>query len=137
MNSLILTTAIRYLHPLMLFISVLLLVRGHNQPGGGFIGGLMAAAAFAHYALAFGVALARKKLRLDPRTLIGTGLLVAVCSGIVSMFDGNAFLTAKWLVVQVPVLGELHLGTPLLFDIGVYFLVIGITLTIIFSLSEE
>jgi multicomponent Na+:H+ antiporter subunit B len=121
----------------MLFFSVFLLIRGHNLPGGGFIGGLMAAAAYSHYALAFGVAAARAKLRIEPRTLTGAGLFIAVFSGIIAMFSGEVFLTAKWMIVHLPVLGELHLGTPLLFDLGVYFVVIGISLTIIFALSEE
>jgi len=137
MKSLILTTAISYLHPLMIFFSVFLLFRGHNHPGGGFTGGLMAAAAFSHYALAFGVASARLKLRIDPRSLTNAGLLTAVVSGVISALYDDIFLTAQWVTVHMPVLGELHLGTPLLFDIGVFFVVIGITLTIIFSLSEE
>ncbi|MCG8604558.1 Na+/H+ antiporter subunit B [bacterium] len=127
----------RYLHPLMIFFSIFLLMRGHNYPGGGFTGGLLAAAAFAHYSLAFGVDAARAKLRIDPRTLTGMGLLVALLSGVIAIFFESAFMTGQWGALPLPLLGKLYLGTPLLFDIGVYLVVIGITLTIIFSLSEE
>jgi multicomponent Na+:H+ antiporter subunit B len=77
MTSLILSTAARYLLPLLLLFSLFILVRGHNEPGGGFIGGLIAAAAFALNAIAFDAGTTRRTLRLDPRMLIPIGL----CSG--------------------------------------------------------
>ena len=135
MTSLILSTATRYLLPLLLLFSIFLLLRGHNEPGGGFVGGLVAAAAFALYAIAHGVTEARQTLRLLPRTLVGLGLLVAVGSGLVSLLLGQPFMTGLWDTRTVPVLGKL--GTPLLFDVGVYLVVIGITLLIIFTLAEE
>jgi multicomponent Na+:H+ antiporter subunit B len=135
MSSLILSTATRYLLPLLLLFSLFLLTRGHNEPGGGFVGGLVAAAAFALYAIADGVALARQTLRLQPTSLIGLGLLLAVVSGLVALLTGQPFMTGLWSTRSVPVLGKL--GTPLLFDVGVYFTVIGVILLIIFSLMEE
>jgi multicomponent Na+:H+ antiporter subunit B len=135
MTSLILSTATRYLLPLLLLFSIFLLLRGHNEPGGGFAGGLVAAAAFALYAIAHNVADARSALRIKPRTLIAVGLLVAVSSGLVSLLAGYPFMTGLWNNRALPVLGKV--GTPLLFDIGVYLVVIGVTLLIIFSLAEE
>lgn len=135
MTSLILSTATRYLLPLLLLFSIFLLLRGHNEPGGGFAGGLVAAAAFALYAIAHGVAGARRVLYVTPRTLIAGGLLVAVGSGQLSLLAGQSFMTGLWDKRPIPVIGKL--GTPLLFDLGVYFVVIGITLLIIFSLAEE
>lgn len=136
MRSLILTTAIRYLLPLLLLFSLFVLLRGHNEPGGGFIGGLVAAAAFALYAIAFNVAEARRLLRIRPLTLIGIGLLTAVFSGLLApLFSGEAFMTGLWSAREFPAIGKL--GTPLLFDVGVYLTVIGVTLLIIFSLAEE
>ena len=135
MNSLILSTATRYILPLMLLFSVFLMLRGHNEPGGGFVGGLVAGAAFSLYAFAFQVERARQALRVEPRLLIGTGLLLAVSSGILSFFAGLPFMTGLWRTEPVPVLGKL--GTPVLFDFGVYLLVIGVTLMIIFSLAES
>lgn len=135
MRSLILLTAIRYLLPLLLLFSIFILLRGHNDPGGGFVGGLLAAAAFALYAIARGVEEARRLLRIDPRTMIGLGLLTAVSSGLLALTIGLPFMTGMWSEQEVPVLGKV--GTPLMFDFGVYLVVIGITLLIIFSLAEE
>lgn len=134
-QSLILSTAALYLLPLLLLFSIFLLLRGHNEPGGGFVGGLVAAAAFSLYSIAFDVDRTRRLLRVNPRTLAGTGLLLALASGAIAWFDGKPFMTALWGEQTLPVLGKL--GTPLLFDIGVYLVVLGITLKIVFVLSEE
>lgn len=135
MTSLILSTAIRYLLPLLLLLSVYLLLHGHNVPGGGFVGGLVASAAFALYTIAHGVERAQGVLRIDPRTLIGLGLLTVLISGCLSLLSRQPFLTGLWSDLKIPVVGKV--GTPLLFDTGVYFVVIGVTLTIVFSLAED
>jgi multicomponent Na+:H+ antiporter subunit B len=135
MTSIILSTAAQYLLPLLLLLSVYLLLHGHNVPGGGFVGGLVASAAFALYTIAHGVSAARKVLYFDPRTLSATGLLMVVLSGIPALFFNKPFLTGFWSKVKIPVLGKV--GTPLLFDTGVYLVVIGVTLIIIFSLEED
>jgi multicomponent Na+:H+ antiporter subunit B len=134
-QSLILTTATRYLLPLLLLFSFFLLLRGHNEPGGGFVGGLVAAAAFALYAISGDVQSTRQVLKVEPRVLIGVGVLMAATSGVLPLFSGKPFLTALWLKQPLPVLGKV--GTPLLFDVGVYLLVLGITLKIIFALAED
>ena len=136
MNSLILRTAVRFLMPLLLLFSVFLLVRGHNQSGGGFAGGLVAAAAFALFSLAYNAVEARRVLRVPPALLIASGLLIAVTSGLISLLAGRPFLTGLWSYVFIPGIGRLEIGTPVLFDIGVYLLVFGITLTMVFSLEE-
>jgi multicomponent Na+:H+ antiporter subunit B len=135
MPSLILAAATRGLFPLILLFSVFLLLRGHNDPGGGFIGGLAAACAFALWAVAEGVAAARERLRVDPRALVAAGLCVALTSGLLAMLDGAPFLTGLWPPLSLPVVGKV--GTPLLFDLGVYLVVIGIATTILFELMEE
>lgn len=137
MTSLILSTAARYLLSLLLVFSVFVLLRGHDAPGGGFIGGLIAAAAFALNAFAFDPAATRRTLRVDPRTLVPLGLLIALGSGAVPLVVGSPFLTGVWFDVWVPGLGVLALGTPLLFDCGVYLVVLGVTLTMILTLAEE
>ena len=137
MHSVILAIATRYLTPLILVFSIILLFRGHNNPGGGFIGGLLAASGFVLHTIAFEVSSARKKLIIDPRTLIGIGLLISLISALISLFMGKQFMTSNWWVAELPLLGKLHIGTPLFFDIGVYLVVVGVTLTIIFALSEE
>ncbi|MEX0780136.1 MAG: Na+/H+ antiporter subunit B [Balneolales bacterium] len=136
MKSLILKTISGLLFALLLLISVFLFIRGHNDPGGGFIGGLVGAGAFVLFIIAYGPDDARRILRFDPKTLIGWGLLFAAVSGIISLMFGSSYLTGLWLT---PVVfgNELHLGTPLIFDTGVYLVVIGFTLTVIYSLEEE
>ncbi len=136
MSSVILKTATRYLAPLLLLFSFFTLLRGHNDPGGGFIGGLVAAAGLALYAIAYDVDSARQMLHVDPIKLVATGLLIAVSSAIPAWLAGDPFMTGQWdTKTELPVLGKL--GTPFMFDVGVYLVVIGITLMIIFSLMEE
>ena len=137
MTSIIFRTATRYMFPPLLVFSVYLLLRGHHYPGGGFVGGLFAGSAFALYALAFEVASARKLLRLDPRDITTAGLAVALISGIPALFSGKAFLTGMWWKVHLPSGEILDIGSPLIFDIGVYLVVLGVLLTLIFSLAEE
>ena len=135
MSSLILKTASRYLIPILMVFSFFLLLRGHNEPGGGFVGGLVAASAYALYAIANGVEASQKLLRANPLSFIATGLLIAFLSGVVGFFYNGIFMSGLWLETKLPVIGKI--GTPLLFDIGVYILVLGISLKIIFSLFEE
>ena len=135
MQSLILSTTIRLLMPLLLMFSVFLLLRGHNEPGGGFVGGLVAAAAFALYSLAHGAEAGRKMLRIEPRLLVAAGLMTALVSGLLPFITGQPFLTSLWSKLPMPIIG--HAGSPLLFDAGVYLVVAGMSLLIIFSLMEE
>ena len=124
-TSAILQTATRVLMPLLLLFAAFLLLRGHNEPGGGFVGGLVVAASFVLYSIAYGVDAARRALLVEPSTLLGGGLLIALLSGIPAVLLGRPFLTALWIQVGVgPV--AIDLGTPLLFDIGVFLAVIGV-----------
>jgi len=135
MTSSILQTATRFLMPLLLLFAVFLLLRGHNEPGGGFVGGLVVAAAFVLYSIAFGVVASRRALLVDPSTLLGTGLLVALGSGVPAVLFGRPFMTASWMTVRAgPV--AVDVGTPLVFDIGVFLAVIGVVLTIVFTLGD-
>lgn len=137
MRSLILLTASRYLLPLLLLFAIFVLQRGHNEPGGGFVGGLVAASAFVLYSLAYGVPTARVLLRLDPHATIGAGLLMVVASGVVGAVSGRPFLTGIWAEVRIPFLGQVEVGSPMLFDLGVFLAVFGVTLMIMFALEEE
>lgn len=134
MYSLILSTANRFLLPLLLLFSIFLFLRGHNEPGGGFVGGLVAAAAYSLYAIAFGTKEAFRLLGTHSRNLISIGLLIAFGSVVAPLFTGQPLMKALWFG-ELPVLGKL--GTPLLFDFGVYLVVLGVSLTIIFSLAED
>ena len=135
MISIILITATTYLLPLLLLLSVFLVFHGHDSPGGGFVGGLVASAAFTLHMLAHGAKDARRMIRIDPRMLFGLGLLTAFLSGCLPLISGESFLTGLWTTLEAPV--KWKIGTPVLFDIGVYLVVIGATLTIIFSLAED
>jgi multicomponent Na+:H+ antiporter subunit A len=131
LTSPIFRTAARLLMPLLLLFSLFLLLRGHNEPGGGFVGGLIAAAAFALYAIAFGVRRARQALLVKPMTLLGAGLLIALLSGLPAVVRGRPFLAALWAS------GPVAVGTPAVFDAGVFLVVAGVALMMIFSLGEE
>ena len=132
MNSLILRTAVRVFQPVLLVYSFFLLVAGHNQPGGGFVGGLVAAAALALYAIAYDAQSARTLAIVNPRTTIGIGLMLALVSGLLPLLGGLPLMTGLW--TDVPLVGVL--GTPILFDIGVYLVVIGVTLLMVLTLVE-
>jgi multicomponent Na+:H+ antiporter subunit B len=131
MNSLILRTLAPFLTMLMLGFSVFITLRGHNAPGGGFIGGLLGASAIALYALAFGAEAGRRALRLHPLTIAGAGLFVSALSGVISAFYGVPYMTGLWFHV-----GSLDLSTVMSFDIGVYLVVMGAFSTILLALGE-
>ena len=131
MTSQILRAAVRILMPLLLLFAIFLLARGHNEPGGGFAGGLVAAAAFALYAIAYGVDRARRALLVEPLTLLGAGLLIALASGLPAVLLGQPFLTAQGVLEPVAV------GTPLVFDVGVFLVVAGVVVMMVFNLAEE
>ncbi|MGJ8632691.1 MAG: MnhB domain-containing protein [Luteolibacter sp.] len=138
MNSIILSIASRYVGFVLIVLSLIALYRGHNYPGGGFIGGLIAASAFLLWALSHGWAEVREKIRFDPMNLLVIGLGLAMASGIPAFFNGTPYMTAQWGPAwYIPVLGKLKLGTPLLFDIGVYFAVVGFTLKSAIALGSE
>jgi multisubunit Na+/H+ antiporter MnhB subunit len=121
--------------PLLLLFAVFLLLRGHNQPGGGFVGGLVVASSYVLYSIAFGVDAARRALLVRPSMLLGIGLLVALVSGIPGVVDGRPFMSAVWTTVGVGS-AKLDVGTPLVFDVGVFLAVIGVVLMIVFTLAD-
>ncbi len=136
MNSLLLTVTARVLLPGFLIFSLFLLLRGHDLPGGGFAGGLVGSAAFALFGIANGVEKLREVFNIDTIWLIGLGLFLAILSGTFSLFLGDPYLLAIWY--ELPFFEyTIKLSTPLIFDIGVYFVVIGVVMTIFFSLQED
>lgn len=137
MNSPILQTAVRVFLPLLLMFSVIVLLRGHNEPGGGFIGGLIAAAGLALHAMAFSPKATRRLIHVDLHRMAAVGLLVAAGSGLPALVRGEPFMEAAWATVGVPWLGDLKVGTPLLFDLGVYIVVVAIVMTMVLSMAEE
>lgn len=134
-SPVVLRSAVRVLFPLLLLFSAFLLLRGHNEPGGGFVGGLVAAMAFALVLVSEGPAAARRVLRADPRTLIALGLAVATASGLPPLLQGRPFLSGLWLPLPLPAVGKL--GSPVVFDIGVFAVVLGVVLAMLLALAEE
>lgn len=136
MKYFILSQASRILFPALFILSLLVLYRGHNLPGGGFIGGLLAAAAFILVGLGDSMERARAMLRVDPVILMALGMAVLVISAVPSLIIGQPFMTGLWLpAFSLPLLGTVHLGTPLIFDIGVFMVVVGFVLHTTFSLE--
>lgn len=136
MPSLILRAANRILVGLILVFSVYLLLRGHNAPGGGFSAALVAATGFALFAIAEGPQLVRKALRIDPLVLVAWGLLLAIGSGLAAVVVGRPFLTGLWWPTEVRV-GVPVVGTPLIFDVGVFLVVLGTILNLVLLLEES
>jgi len=135
LNSFILKNSAKIIVPFMLLFSVFLLFRGHNLPGGGFIGGLMAGAAFILDAFAHNVAHSLKLLRFEPVKIMATGLLLAVISGFLGLILGDGFFKGYWLDIDIPLIPKL--GSPFLFDIGVYALVLGMVLKMVLPNLEN
>ncbi|MGB3555684.1 MAG: Na+/H+ antiporter subunit B [Jannaschia sp.] len=137
-SSLIVRAATRLLVGLLLMFSVWMLLRGHNQPGGGFIGGLIGATGFILYAIAHGCRSAREALRLEPQTIAMAGLGIALAAGIAAYLFGDALFTGQWLFIGATETDKgLPLSTVLIFDIGVYLVVLGSVLTLVLALEEE
>lgn len=134
MNSVILRTAVRTTTPLLTVLSLFLLLRGHDEPGGGFIAGLLFVSAVALHILAFGVLESRRMLRVNPRTLIGIGVSFVASSGILGLIVGRPFLTGLW-GPTIPGIGKL--SSILLFDVGVFLVVVGTAVLALFTLEEE
>jgi multicomponent Na+:H+ antiporter subunit B len=146
-------TVIRIVVPLMLVTSIALLIQGHNRPGGGFIAGVLTAAAFALTYIIYGPDYVRTELldrgvqpTADADTLFdrdlgvvfGVGLAVAAGSGLVAMVLGFPFLTQAVAFLEgLPVYGELEVASALVFDLGVYFVVVGALLTILAVVGLE
>jgi multicomponent Na+:H+ antiporter subunit A len=112
----------------VMMASVWLLFAGHNQPGGGFVGGLLAGAAITLNYVAGGVAEVRARSRFRPWTVLGAGLLLAVGTATFPLLSGGAVLDVASRTVDLPLLGSVNLTTALAFDAGVYLAVVGVVL---------
>lgn len=136
-NDVILATGTKVIVFVILTFALYLFFAGHNNPGGGFIGGLMAASALVLLALAFNVELARRVIPIDYRDLIATGLGIAYMTGIGSFLFGVPFLSHTFAYVELPLLGKTELATAMIFDLGVFLTVVGVTMTIILQIGED
>jgi multicomponent Na+:H+ antiporter subunit B len=123
--------------PIFVLFSLFLLLRGHDEPGGGFVGGLLAALAVVLQLVAQNAREVKALLPVEPRMLLGVGLLCAIISTLVPVLLGIPFFTALWVEIPFPWGGYLKLGLPLLFDIGVYLVVFSVTLTMVLTVAGE
>lgn len=137
MQSVLLSIAARFLLPIILLFSIFLLLRGHNRPGGGFAAGLVAGVAVGLLMFGENLKAVRRLLPCDPLSMIAAGLLVAIGSGAGGLSAGEPFMTGAWLPWELPILGGLHLGTPFLFDIGVFLVAAGTLLLSMTTLEEH
>jgi multicomponent Na+:H+ antiporter subunit B len=136
-DNIILRTVVLLLFYLINIFAFYLLLRGHNVPGGGFIGGLGCALSIMLLCLAMGVEAAQRVLRVDPLRIATVGLIVSFVTALAPVLFGHPFLRHFHVTLHgVPLVGELPLGTPLAFDIGVFLVVIGISTKLIFVLAR-
>jgi len=137
-QSYIFKTVVRLLFFFINVFALYLLLRGHNLPGGGFIAGLATAISLILLSLAIGLEDMHRVMRFDPVRLAAAGLMVATVTGAAPILFGRPFLEHfDFHFTRVPVFGDLHVGTPLVFDIGVYLVVVGIACKIIFILGKS
>lgn len=133
----LLATGARTMVPTLVLFSIFLLIVGHDVPGGGFAGGLVASIALLLMFLSFGERGLRRALPVDPLTVTGAGLLLAVLGGLIGVVNGTAFLTYTFASADLPLVGEVKVSSLLLFDLGVYVLVIGVVETALQRLGGE
>ena len=120
-----------------MFVFAILFMRGHNQPGGGFVAGLVMSVAFILQYMVAGTQWVEAQMSLRPLRWMGTGLLCATLTGLGSLLWGYPFLTTHTAHFSLPVLGEIHVASALFFDIGVFAVVVGATLLILTALAHQ
>lgn len=133
----ILDEADRWLFPVILLVSVYLTFRGHNAPGGGFAGGLVAGAAFVLRFLAGGSLRVRRSVVTQPTTLIGCGMFLAAATAVAPVVVGDALLESAIWQPDLPGIGTVKLVSSTFFDLGVYLLVIGVVLSVLVALGAD
>lgn len=133
----VLDEADRWLFRVLLVVSVYVMVRGHNAPGGGFAGGLIAGSAFVLRYLAGGILRVRRSSIVNPTRLIGFGLVLSAVVALVPMLVGDPALSSDIAKFSLPLIGEVKVVSSSLFDVGVYFLVVGVVLTVLVHLGSD
>ena len=126
----------RLLLPLALLVAVFVLLRGHNLPGGGFIAGLITAIALITQYLANGIAWTGSRMSARLHPMIGIGLLIATATGLASWVFDHPFLTSTFTYLHWPLVGKFEVASAMLFDLGVFMVVVGVTLVILLRLGH-
>ncbi|MBK3440832.1 monovalent cation/H+ antiporter subunit A [Pseudomonas lactis] len=128
---------VRLLLPIALVVSFYLFMRGHNQPGGGFVAGLVMSVAFILQYMVAGTQWVEAQMSLRPMRWMGFGLLSATLTGLGALFAGYPFLTTHTWHLSLPLLGDIHIASALFFDVGVYAMVVGSTLLMLTALGHQ
>ncbi|SET38591.1 multicomponent Na+:H+ antiporter subunit B [Salinibacillus kushneri] len=136
-NDLILRTTTALIAFILLGFSIYLFLAGHQSPGGGFIGGLMTSAAIVLMYMAYGLEPIAKIIPVNFKLMIPAGLLIAALTGVGSFVFGESFLSQTYGHFHLPLFGDIELATAMLFDLGVYLTVIGVTLTIMLTIAGD
>lgn len=136
-NNLILRTMTSLIAFILLGFAVYLLLAGHNSPGGGFVGGLITSAAIILLYMSYGIKTVEKILPINFKILIMIGLILAIATGLGSLLFDVPFLTHSFGTFSLPLFGDIELATAMLFDLGVYFTVLGATITIILTIAHD
>ncbi len=134
MSSIILRVGMPGIACVTILFSIFVLFRGHNEPGGGFIGGLLGASAFALYSMTEGVEATKRAMGLPAITYAGIGLVIGGLAGFLSLPAGEAFMTGLWYIPEFDDSFKL-IATPVLFDIGVYLVVVGTITALVLELE--
>ncbi len=137
LTSAILKTAMRLIVPLTLLFAAYVTLKGHNEPGGGFIGGLIFAIGFVMFRLAFGADDYRRLVPLHPRVLVSIGLAIAAVTTVLPLFFGQGLLTSYVTYIGLPLGETMHFASAVFFDLGVLLVVIGVSTGMIARLAEE
>ncbi len=135
MRTVILQAAIQVLIPIFFIYSLYLLFRGHDSPGGGFIGALVISIGLVFHMMAFGVAKTKEVYKIDTIRFTAVGLFLTFIGATLSIFVGDGFFHALWTDIKIPGVGTL--SSVMLFDVGVYIAVVGAVLKIAFTIFEE
>jgi len=128
---------VRLMLPFATLVSMYLFMRGHNEPGGGFVAGLVFSVALLLQYIVSGTSWVEAHLPLYPRRWIGLGLLAALATGLGALAWGYPFLTSHTAHWHLPVAGEVHVASALFFDIGVFTLVVGSTMLILTGIAHQ
>jgi multicomponent K+:H+ antiporter subunit A len=135
-HPLMMVVVTRVLMPIAALVGVYIFLRGHNQPGGGFVAGLVIAIALLMQYMASGFAWTQARKRIEYHTMIGLGVVIAGLTGIGAWLNGMPFLTSAYTYVHLPPIEEFELATAMLFDLGVFLTVLGAVMLMLYSLSR-
>ncbi|GAB0171235.1 MULTISPECIES: Na(+)/H(+) antiporter subunit B [Lysinibacillus] len=136
-NDVIIQFTTKIVFFIIFFFSIHIFLAGHYTPGGGFVGGLLTSSAIVLLVLAFDLNTVRKVLPINYTYLTAIGLLLALATAAFPMFVGKPFFTHFFDYFDLPLLGKQSLHTAMLFDSGVYLVVVGVTMTIIQTIGED